>query len=143
MPAVTDLAALLRTLQPQRNPGTYVYVQAPVPDAVAARDIVASIREPEGLSLIVAESVAIEHGLQAQGQFAWITLQVLSDLQAVGLTAAFASALGAAGISCNVVAGLHHDHLFVPIAQADRAMATLLALQAAHAAPTASAPVGG
>jgi hypothetical protein len=60
---------------------------------------------------------------------------VLSDLEAVGLTAAFATALGDAGISCNVVAGLHHDHIFVSTQQADPAMATLLALQAAHAQP--------
>ena len=64
-----------------------------------------------------------------------------SDLQAVGLTAAFASALGDAGISCNVVAGLHHDHIFVPVAQATQAVDVLLALQSAHKRP-GSAPAG-
>jgi uncharacterized protein len=59
---------------------------------------------------------------------AWITLNVHSDLAAVGLTAAFSGALGQAGISCNVVAGVHHDHLFVPIDQAQRAMEALHAL---------------
>jgi len=34
-------------------------------------------------------------------------------LSAVGLTAVFAGALAAAGISANVVAGFHHDHVFV------------------------------
>ena len=130
---VTDLPALLRSLQPVLNPGTYVYAQSPEPNTVAACDIVASVREPEGLSLIVEESVATRHGLQPQWRCAWITLRVLSDLQAVGLTAAFAAALGDAGISCNVVAGLHHDHIFVPALQAAQAMDVLLALQAAHA----------
>ncbi|MCB2007533.1 MAG: ACT domain-containing protein [Rhodoferax sp.] len=134
MTPVTDLAVLLRTLQPVRNPGTYVFAQAPEPNTLAARDIVASVREPEGLSLVVEASVAARHGLQPHSRCAWITLHVPSDLQAVGLTAAFATALGEAGISCNVVAGLHHDHIFVPLPQADQAMATLLALQAAHAA---------
>ena len=64
---------------------------------------------------------------------AWITLRAHSDLAAVGLTAAFARALGDAGISCNVVAGVHHDHLFVPVARAADAMAALQALQAAQA----------
>ena len=54
---------------------------------------------------------------------------VHSDLNAVGLTAAFASALGGAGISCNVVAGAYHDHLFVPVERADDAMRALRSLQ--------------
>ncbi len=141
MAPVSDLAVLLRTLRPVRNPGNYVYTQAPVPNTLEVGDIVASVREPEGLSLIVEESVAARHGLRPQWRCAWITLHVWSDLQAVGLTAAFATALGEAGISCNVVAGLHHDHVFVPLPQADRAMATLLDLQAAHA-PAAPDPAG-
>ncbi|MOA64315.1 hypothetical protein D3C78_1903210 [compost metagenome] len=48
-----------------------------------------------------------------------------SALSAVGLTAAFAGALAAAGISCNVVAGYYHDHLFVAQADAEQAMAVL------------------
>ena len=35
---------------------------------------------------------------------------------------------GRAGISCNVVAGVHHDHLFVPVEQARQAMDALHAL---------------
>lgn len=143
MTPVSDLAVLLRSLQPVRNPGHYVFAQAPEPNTLEARDIVASVREPEGLSLIVEASVAARHGLQPQWQCAWITLRVPSDLQAVGLTAAFATALAAAGISCNVVAGLHHDHLFVSTRQADQAMASLLALQATHAAEAVPDPTAG
>ncbi|WP_367890127.1 ACT domain-containing protein [Rhodobacter calidifons] len=51
-----------------------------------------------------------------------------SDLAAVGLTAAFAGALGREGISCNVVAGYHHDHLFVPWDRRWDAMVALRAL---------------
>jgi hypothetical protein len=57
-------------------------------------------------------------------------LTVHSDLAAHGLTAAFSTALAEARISCNVIAGVYHDHLLVPDAQADEAMAVLLALQA-------------
>ena len=49
------------------------------------------------------------------------TLRVHSALEAVGLTAAAAQALARNGISCNVVAGFHHDHPFVPHADASRA----------------------
>lgn len=116
-------------------------MQGPALDAVPAGDIVASVREPEGLSLIVEASVAARHALQPQWHCAWITLQVASDLQAVGLTAAFATALGDAGISCNVVAGLRHDHIFAAVEQATQAMHVLLALQSAHTRP-GSAPTG-
>lgn len=57
------------------------------------------------------------------------TLSVNSDLEAIGLTAASSAALGKAGISCNVVAGVNHDHIFVPIEQAGLAMQVLRALQ--------------
>lgn len=53
-----------------------------------------------------------------------------SALEAVGLTAAVALALTDAGISCNVVAGFHHDHLFVPFGRAAEAVAVLEALAA-------------
>jgi hypothetical protein len=57
-----------------------------------------------------------------------ITLQVYSDLEGVGLTAAVATALAEAGIPCNVVAALHHDHLFVPETQGAAALRCLAAL---------------
>lgn len=60
---------------------------------------------------------------------AWITLTVHSDLSAVGLTAAVAGALAQANISCNVIAGAYHDHLFVPFESAAQAMEILRRLQ--------------
>ena len=59
---------------------------------------------------------------------AWITLQIHSALDAVGLTAAISRRLTDEGISCNVVAGYHHDHLFVAVEDADRALRALSAL---------------
>ena len=61
---------------------------------------------------------------------ALITLNVYSALDGVGLTAAVATALARAGIACNMVAALNHDHVFVPIERAQEALAVLLALQA-------------
>jgi hypothetical protein len=66
----------------------------------------------------------------------WITLTVHSDLEAVGLTAAFATALGERGISCNVIAGLHHDHLLVPVERKDDALKALRRLADLPAEPT-------
>jgi hypothetical protein len=64
----------------------------------------------------------------------WITLRVHSALEAVGLTAAVSAALAREGVSCNVVAGFYHDHLFVPHDSAAQAVRLLEDLaQRAHA----------
>ena len=76
--------------------------------------------------LPVAEAEAA--GFAETFRCAWITLTVNSALDAVGLTAAVATALTNDGIACNVVAGFHHDHLFVPTESAQAAMAALEAL---------------
>ena len=116
-------------MEPKLNPGTYVFATLASGEAVDIDDVIALMREPEGISVVVEEQRAKAIGLQPVMQCAWITLTVNSDLEAVGLTAAFASALGTAGISCNVVAGTNHDHIFVPYKQAAAAMNQLRSLQ--------------
>lgn len=124
-----ELDALLATLQPALQPGRYAFVALP-PDAdVSPGDLVATMREADGVSAIVPTELALAHGWPVAFSAAWITLTVHSDLEAVGLTAAFSTALCDASISCNVVAGLRHDHLFVPAGRAHDAMAVLQALQ--------------
>jgi hypothetical protein len=75
----------------------------------------------------------VDSGLEYHFTAAWITLRVHSALDAVGLTAAVSLALTDAGISCNVVAGFHHDHLFVPHTRAADAVRVLEALAAESA----------
>ena len=143
MPPVSDLQLLLRTMEPVLNPGEFVFATVPPLASFDISAAVAFVREPEGLSVVMAESEAKKAGLVPEFRCAWITLSVHSDLQAVGFTAAFATALGRAGISCNVVAGTHHDHIFVPIELASAAMAELRSLQqnaAATATTNESAP---
>jgi hypothetical protein len=129
MSPVSDLSVLLKTLEPVLNPGVFVFASVKEGHAIDPAVIVASIREPEGLSVITSEADAATSGLNALFKCAWITLTVNSALDAVGLTAAFARALGSAGISCNVVAGAYHDHIFVPLESAQMAMQVLRKLQ--------------
>ena len=133
MQAVSDLDVLLARMQPVLHPGRYAFVALPPGHAVDPGVVVASVREPEGLSVVLAEQDAIDRGLPVAFTAAWITLAVHSDLAAVGLTAAFSAALARRGIACNVVAGVRHDHLFVPVEQAQPAMDALDALQRAAA----------
>lgn len=132
--ATNNLAQLISSLDPVLNDGIYVYSTANTWIQAQSVDPVAVVREREGITVITLEERAIEADLPILFRAAWITLRVHSDLHGVGLTAAFAKALADADISCNVVAGVYHDHLFVPISEANRAVALLESLQRACSA---------
>ncbi|WP_373388893.1 ACT domain-containing protein [Pseudomonas alcaligenes] len=130
MTGETNLSTLLASLSPRLNPGRFVFCSAPQPTVVQVAAALGSFREAEGTTLILAREEAERLGLAYDYLAAWITLEVHSSLAAVGLTAAFAKALADEGISCNVIAGFHHDHLFVAEADAERALARLQRLAA-------------
>jgi uncharacterized protein len=110
---VSDLAGMLAGMAPLLDARRWDFaVIAGDPPA----DAFALIREEEGLTAVIADT---------NGAFARITLMVHSALGGVGLTAAVSGALAAAGIACNVVAGFHHDHLFVPWDRREDALAIL------------------
>jgi len=127
---IADLATLLRTMEPALNEGVYVFAIAPDPGPAPQIEALATFREKEGLTIVAREEDALRCGLPVLFRAAWITLTVHSDLQAVGLTAAFAAALAERGISCNVVAAAFHDHIFVPVDRAADAMDRLRRMQA-------------
>jgi hypothetical protein len=128
MPAIRELPNLLANLDARRVPGRFVFVAAP-PERLAALPALATLREDEGWTVVLRAEDADAAGLAYDFVAAWITLTVHSDLAAVGLTAAVSRALADAGIACNVLAGLHHDHLLVPEARADDALAAIRALR--------------
>ena len=130
MTGETSLVTLIRSMSPQLNAGEYVFCTLSNGKMPTDVELVGSFREQEGLTVILERSDAKRAGLHFDYVAAWITLNVHSSLEAVGLTAAFASALAQAGISCNVVAGYFHDHLFVGQADADRALHVLRDLAA-------------
>jgi predicted N-acetyltransferase YhbS len=129
MTAEMNLQALLAGMRPVQREGEYVYVLWPHGRPLAA-GIEAAVREAEGLTVVLPRAEADRQGLSYDFVGAWITLQIHSDLEAVGLTAAVSRALTEARISCNVLAGFHHDHLLVPVADAPRALEVLAELAA-------------
>ncbi|MEO0492390.1 MAG: ACT domain-containing protein [Actinomycetota bacterium] len=129
MAAMTDLAEMLRTLTVSVRPQRYTFVSTPTGNAPALGDgIEAVMREVEGDTVVATVERAELEGWPYDFVAAWLTLDVHSALEAVGLTAAFSAALGAAAIPCNVLAGYHHDHLLVPADRAEEAVAVLEAL---------------
>ncbi|MEU4997872.1 ACT domain-containing protein [Streptomyces sp. NPDC021622] len=125
MSGETDLAKLLSGMRPQLNPGRYVFTLAPGRTVPPGVEPVVTVLEEEGLTLVLRQEEADSAGLPYDYVAGWITLRVHSALEAVGLTAAIAGELAGAGLSCNVVAGFHHDHLFVPHERAEEAVRLL------------------
>jgi hypothetical protein len=126
MAAERDLERLVTGLAPTRRPGRFVFVTLDRfrPELGPAATVV----EAEGVTHVITQATADGAALPYDFVAAWITLEVHSALDAVGLTAVVATALARAGISCNVIAATHHDHLLVPIDRVDEAIEVLAAL---------------
>lgn len=126
-PGETDLEKMLATLSVERRPGvfTYVAVTSVTPDLLYVSH--AMVAEGDTTTLVLPVEAATAAGLPVVLEMAWLSLTVQSSLEAVGLTAAFAATLGDHGISCNVLAGYHHDHILVPVADAQQAINALTA----------------
>jgi len=112
-----------RDIRPDLSGDQYVFAAADqVPPGVTP---FAVIREDDGLTLILTRADADQAGLRYEYLAARITLRVNSALADVGLTALVSRTLAGAGISCNVIAGLAHDHLFVAWGARAQALALL------------------
>jgi hypothetical protein len=123
-----DLDRLLASMRPELSAGEFVFTTTDaVPDGA---EPVVTVREPEGVTLVLDRDEADRLGLSYEYVAAMVTLRVHSALDAVGLTGAVAHELAGDGISCNVVAGYFHDHLFVPHERGEDAVALLEALAA-------------
>jgi len=110
-----DLRHLLREMQPVLHEEPYGFdlldVDAPLP-----ANVFALIHEEEGMTLVAPFP---------DGEWARISLAVHSSLSAVGLNAAIAQALAERQLPANIVAGFHHDHIFVPWERRNEAIAAL------------------
>jgi len=115
---LTDLERLLAEMQPILHDEPYAFEVLDL-DAPLPADVFALIHEAEGMTLIAPIP---------DGRWARISLAVHSSLSAVGLSAAIASTLADRNLPANIVAGYHHDHLFVPWERRQEALAALTAL---------------
>lgn len=125
---------MLASLDVERRPGvfTFVAVDVPTPGLLAAAH--GMVKEGKSTTLVLPVESAERAGLPVVVEMAWLSLTVNSSLEAVGLTAAFAKILGDEDISCNVLAGYHHDHILVPVDRADEAIAALTTRSGDHRA---------
>jgi uncharacterized protein len=131
MPVERDLRRLLASLEPVERSGEFVYVLIDGHSLLGGVDPQATVREDEGLSVVLRREQADQLGLDYDYVAGWITLRVHSALDAVGLTAAVSTKLAEGGLSCNVIAGFGHDHLLVDSDKVTEAIALLSELSAA------------
>jgi uncharacterized protein len=122
----TNLQKLLATMKPELQAGEYVFASVTVDDSkIAQGAVVGWFRESEGITLILERSAATAAGIESSFPSRMITLTVHSSLEAVGFMAVINKRLAAAGISVNAISAYHHDHLFVPLQKADKAVQIL------------------
>jgi len=127
MAGETDLTVLLASMSPVLLDQEFVFLSfkgARYGDH-AELEPIAAFLESEGLTLVVSKPTADSRALAYESVYSAITLEVHSSLDAVGLTAAFATKLSDNGISANVIAAYYHDHIFVQSCDADRAIIAL------------------
>ena len=125
---------MLRNLSVGRRPGTWTMVsigQGPDTPIGLSDEVAAVIAEAEGVTVISTVAEADRRGWPVEFKAAWLTLEIHSSLEGVGLTAAVSAALAEHGIPANMVAGYYHDHILVPEDQADTATTVITELAAA------------
>ncbi len=127
-----NLGVLIKNMQPVLNEGEYVFCSVLSKKNLDFDKVFLLFKEKEGLTIVITKEYADKKGLEYTSIFAWITLHVHSSLDAVGLTAAFSTALAENNISCNVIAGFYHDHIFVQNDTAQKAKDILLKLSSEY-----------
>ena len=115
-------------MTPVLNKGEYVFVSVQDISQIEREKTICEFREKEGITVVLSKSYADELNLSYDFVASWITLEIHSSLEAVGLSAAFSAELAKNNISCNVVAGFYHDHIFVPVKDSEKAIRVLTRL---------------
>ncbi|MGP1992105.1 ACT domain-containing protein [Zobellia laminariae] len=120
-----NLAEMIKGMTPKLNEGEYVFITLTDANQISRADTLCEFKEQEGTTVIIAKQKADALRLPYEYIASWITLEIHSSLEGVGLTALFSSELAKNNISCNVVAAYYHDHIFVDHKDAEKAVTVL------------------
>ncbi|WP_298506571.1 ACT domain-containing protein [uncultured Maribacter sp.] len=126
MAGEANLQELIKGISPKLHDGEYVFCTVKNIDKIPRKDTICEFKEQEGTTIVIEKNKADSLQLKYEFIASWITLTIHSALDAVGLTAAIATELTKHKISCNVVAGYFHDHIFVDVKDAKLAINCLI-----------------
>lgn len=122
---ISDLQELLANMQPVLNQGEYIFATVSDINTIPRDKTICEFVESEGVTVVMSKADAVALGLSFDFVASWITLNIHSALDAIGLTAAFSGELAKYDMSCNVMAGYYHDHIFVEKKDEQKALKVL------------------
>jgi hypothetical protein len=129
MSGSTDLKQTLKSLKVSCDDIQYSFTSIKDESKVSREKVLATFHENGQLAVIAPKDYLDELGIENEGPYAKLTIEVHTSLELVGLSAVMATKLADNGISANVVSAFYHDHVFVQYQFREKAIRLLESLK--------------